>query len=242
LEAIAFGGDLLRNRTCDCVIAGGCDALDRPLEKAMQLMRCSASGSEGVPYQSTSNGYVPGEGAGFVILERRETAVARNARIYGRIRGFASAGSRVRLGSVDGEGKAARQALREAVGTLPLRGRDVAVFGAANGTRLLDHAELAVVKSVALDGGWRPKLVSLHGTLGETLGAGSVLSTIAGLMTLREGKVPSWRGETSTSPDASFAVGNSKWSTPWLIVNAAGFGGAASSLVVEVAPEIDNVG
>jgi 3-oxoacyl-[acyl-carrier-protein] synthase II len=227
LEAIAFGAELLRDGLCDVVLVGGVDSLDRILDRSLTLLGCSRKDTEAVrPYHAAGTGFSPAEGAGCLVLETREAAARRGARVRAAIRGFGSAAAPVGPGRWDESGQALARAMAEATREPRLADKEVLVYGAGNGAPANDAAEL---RALAQDRGrsFHPVLTSLRGCLGETLGAGGALSAVAGLGLAASGAAPpalDLPGLWSTTGQPS----------PWLLVNSASPGGAAASLLLEV--------
>ena len=92
-EAIALGLDMIRAGRADVVVAGGTEAVIHPLPiagfAAMRAMSTRNDEPERAsrPWDKARDGFVLGEGAGVVVLERADHAAARGARVYARLAG-----------------------------------------------------------------------------------------------------------------------------------------------------------
>ena len=123
-EAIGYGIDMIRSGRADVVIAGGAEAAIMALNLgAFAVMRAMSTRNDeperaSRPFDKGRDGFVLGEGAGVVILESLEHALARDARIYAVAAGagYSSDAHHISLGAPDGEGVkfAINAALRDA--------------------------------------------------------------------------------------------------------------------------------
>jgi 3-oxoacyl-[acyl-carrier-protein] synthase II len=126
-EAIGYGIDMIRSGRADVVIAGGAEAAIMALNVgAFAVMRAMSTRNDeperaSRPFDKGRDGFVLGEGAGVVILESLEHALARDARIYAVAAGagYSSDAHHISLGAPDGEGVtfAINAALRDAAVT-----------------------------------------------------------------------------------------------------------------------------
>jgi len=123
-ESIGYGIDMIRSGRADVVIAGGAEAAIMALNiGAFAVMRAMSTRNDeperaSRPFDKGRDGFVLGEGAGVVILESLEHALARKARIYAVAAGagYSSDAYHISLGAPDGEGVtfAMKAALRDA--------------------------------------------------------------------------------------------------------------------------------
>ena len=116
-EAIANAYDHLQKGLADVVIAGGTEAVVHPLPiaafAAMQALsrRNDDPATASRPYDVSRDGFVLGEGAGTIILETEEHAIARGARIYAELAGGAVTSDSFHITAPDPEGSAAARAM-----------------------------------------------------------------------------------------------------------------------------------
>src|SRR5204863_2517642 len=123
-EAIAWGLDILRAGRADVVVCGGTEAVCHPLPIAgFASMRAMSTRNDeperaSRPFDKARDGFVLGEGAGVVVLERAEHARARGAKIYARLAGagLTSDGYDIVQPHPEGDGavRAIKAALRDA--------------------------------------------------------------------------------------------------------------------------------
>src|SRR4029077_18040659 len=108
--AIAEAARIIARGRADVMISGGADSKIHPLSMVRMALLDNMSRWKGEPGQSCRpfdrrrDGWVPGEGAGIVILEERDHAVNRGARIHGEILGGGSGCDAMPAGGLDPEG------------------------------------------------------------------------------------------------------------------------------------------
>src|SRR5262249_46810308 len=119
--AIGEAGRIIARGRADVMITGGADSKIHPLSPIrvslldqMSLWRGEPS-APGRPFRPEGGGWVPGEGAGILILEEREHALARGARIYGEVLGFGSGCDARPGGGLDENGVGTEIAIRSAL-------------------------------------------------------------------------------------------------------------------------------
>src|SRR5205823_1808171 len=145
------------------------------------------------PFDIARDGWVPGEGAGILILEEREHALARGARIYGEILGFGSGCDANPAGGLDPDGAgteiAIRSALRDA-GMTPDQLGHVNAHGAA--TVVSDLAEARAISRVFGEGpGAGIPVTALKGYMGNLVSGCGAVELIASLLGVNRGLIPS---------------------------------------------------
>ncbi|MFJ9644006.1 beta-ketoacyl-[acyl-carrier-protein] synthase family protein [Streptomyces sp. NPDC101206] len=201
-EALALGQDLIRSGRVDVVVAGGVEACLHPFTLAafaqMKALSTASEGPESVsrPFDRRRSGFVMGEGAGMMVLERPEFARARGARTYGALAGNAVSSSAHHITASDADGQvfAIGQALRDA-GTGP---RDIGVVHAhATSTA---SGDLAEAEAIARAVGGHAAVTATRSMTGHMLGASGAVGALAALLALRDGAVPPTRNLDELDP------------------------------------------
>ncbi|MFJ4477053.1 beta-ketoacyl-[acyl-carrier-protein] synthase family protein [Streptomyces xanthochromogenes] len=236
-EAIAMGLDLIRAGRADVVVAGGTEACLHPFTIAAFAQMKALSTQDGDPaavsrpFDAGRSGFVMGEGAGLVVLERAGFARARGARVYGSVAGAAvtSSADHITASDVAGQVRAIESALRDA----RLGASDIGVVHAhATSTPSGDLAEAeAVAKAI----GTHPVVTATKSMTGHMLGASGAVGAIAALLALRDGTVPATRNLERLDPAVSLDVAageNRRGSWDAALANSFGFGGHNVSLVL----------
>jgi len=119
--AIGEATRIISRGRADVMITGGADSKIHPLSLVRmslldQMSRWSGEPSRACrPFDIARDGWVPGEGAGILILEEREHALARGAKIYGEVIGFGSACDASPVGGLDPDGAGTEIAIRSAL-------------------------------------------------------------------------------------------------------------------------------
>jgi len=193
--AIAEATRIIARGRADIMIAGGADSKIHPLSLVRMSLLEQMSRWRGEPSQACKpfdvrrDGWVPGEGAGILILEEREHAIKRGAPIYGEILGFGSGCDARPGGGIDPEGVGMEIALKAALkdaGLTPAEIGHVNAHGAAS--PVSDLAEARAIRRVFGDA--RVPVTALKGYMGNLVsGCGSV-ELIGSLLGVNRGAVP----------------------------------------------------
>lgn len=199
--AIGEAARIIARGRADLMITGGADSKIHPLSMVRmslldQMTHWSGDPAAACrPFDAERDGYVPGEGAGTLILEEREHALARGAKIYGEILSYGSGCDARPGGGLDPDGIGTEIALRAA-----LRGADltpdaighVNAHGAA--TVASDRAEsraLAKVFGEAVAGRPTVPITALKGYVGNIVSGCGAVELIASLIGVNQGLIPS---------------------------------------------------
>ncbi|GAB4053467.1 beta-ketoacyl-ACP synthase II [Catellatospora paridis] len=193
-EAVAWGLDMIRSGRADVVIAGGTEAVIHPLPIAgfasMRAMSTRNDDPERAsrPWDKGRDGFVLGEGAGILILERADHAAARGARIYARLAGAGMTSDGYDIVQPHPEGTGAAKAIAKALRDADVAKADVVHVNAhATSTPVGDIAEIAALRSALGD---HPVLTATKSMTGHLLGAAGALESIATILAIRDSVVP----------------------------------------------------
>jgi 3-oxoacyl-[acyl-carrier-protein] synthase II len=193
-EAIARGLELIRNGTADIVVAGGAEACIHPLPiagfSAMRAMSTRNDEPERAsrPFDKGRDGFVLGEGAGIVVLERAEHARARNAKVYGVLAGAGVTADGYDIVQPDPSGAGQARAIRAALASAGLSASDIGhVNTHATSTPVGDTAEIAAIRDAL---GSHPILTATKSMTGHLLGAAGAVEGIATILAIRDGVIP----------------------------------------------------
>jgi 3-oxoacyl-[acyl-carrier-protein] synthase II len=144
------------------------------------------------PFDANRNGFVMGEGAGALVLEDYDTAMARGAKIYAEVVGFGESGdaNHITTPVPDGPYRAMKAAMKMAKSKL---GEDLKIdYINAHGTSTPanDKNETTAIKE--LFGGKEncPPVSSTKGQIGHCLGAAGAIEAVISIMAMRDGKIP----------------------------------------------------
>ena len=234
-------GEALRMITrgeADVVVAGGTEAALTGVCLAA-FRRMGALSREGIsrPFDARRDGFVMGEGAAVLVLERAEHAKARGATIYGRIAGYGASNDAFHITQPDSEGRGARAAM---IATLADAGATPADVGYVNahgtGTPFNDKIETAAIKSVFNGANTPPPVSSTKSAIGHLLGAAGAVEAIVCLEAVRRGVLPPTLNYAEADPDCDLDyVPEGPREAPDLEIalsNSFGFGGQNACLAV----------
>jgi 3-oxoacyl-[acyl-carrier-protein] synthase II len=193
-EAIRWGLDLLRFDRADVVLVGGTEACVHPLPMAgfaaMRAMstRNDEPGRASRPFDKARDGFVLGEGAAALVLERGDAARARGARIHARLAGAGGTADGYDLVAPHPEGEGAGRAIAAAVRDAGLAPTDIGHVNAhATSTPVGDTAEAAAIRNTI---GEHALVTATKSQTGHLLGAAGALESVFTILALREQIVP----------------------------------------------------
>lgn len=188
IDAVLIGKQLLESGIVDACIVGGSDA---PLGqwtingfKKLRLLSAETSIEEaGVPFSTKHRGFVLSEGAGVIVLERRQSAQARGQKIYGKIERVVSKNEGQKLLRSDTTGRHMLEVFQETVGnTMPSY-----INSQALGIEINDQIERFILKETF---GSEVPITSIKGMIGHTFGAMGAMQIISSLLSMEYGFIP----------------------------------------------------
>ena len=142
------------------------------------------------PFDRDRDGFVPGEGAGILILESREHAINRGARIYGEILGYATTNDAYHQVAPDETGEAPAKAVSLALRDAGLEPSDIDYVNAhGTSTQLNDAGETKALKVALGDHAFKVAISSTKSMIGHLLGAAGAVEAIATLLTINRGMI-----------------------------------------------------
>ncbi len=143
------------------------------------------------PWDKDRDGFVLGDGAGVIVLERYEHAVARGARIYAELVGFGTSADAFHMTSPPENGEGAAQAMRNALADASMQIEDIQHIN-AHGTSTMagDLAECKALKSVFGDHAQQLTVSSTKSMTGHLLGAAGAIEAIFTILAIRDQIAP----------------------------------------------------
>lgn len=152
------------------------------------------------PFSKTRSGIVLGEGAAMLVLERRDDALARGARVYAEVLGFGQSADARDIMAADVGGCA--RAMRSALDDARLNPEDIDYINAhGTGTELNDRTETQALHQVFGDHATRLAISSIKAVLGHALGASGALELAATALALTHRIIPPTANYESADPD-----------------------------------------
>jgi 3-oxoacyl-[acyl-carrier-protein] synthase-1 len=235
-HCIGVGYEQIQAGRQDIVFAGGCEELDWTLSCLFDAMGAMASNFNAEPtrasrpYDVDRDGFVIAGGAGIVVLEDMERALARGATIHGEILGYAANSDGHDMVAPSGEGAA--RCMRMALEGAGNRRVDY-LNPHGTGTPVGDQKEMEAVRNVF--GHDVPLISSTKSITGHSLGAAGAQEAIYSLLMLREGFVAGSANIDTLDPefaDLPIVRGAREADLETIMSNSFGFGGTNGCLVM----------
>jgi 3-oxoacyl-[acyl-carrier-protein] synthase II len=212
-EAIAWGTQMIRAGRADVVVVGGTEAvINRLAMAAFAAMRAMSTRNDDPatasrPYDLGRDGFVMSEGAGALVLERHEHAVARNANIYAEIAGFGMTSDAHHIAAPDPEGAGAARAMIAAVTDADASMTDVLHLNAhATSTPLGDIAEAAAVRRAFGAHTDQIAVTAPKSSIGHTLGGAGAIESILTILSIVNKQIPRTINITDFDPKVELDV------------------------------------
>lgn len=225
----------------DAMLAGGAEASITPLGIAGFASARALSANNDAPQQASRpwdkdrDGFVMGEGAGVMMLESYESAVARGATIYAELTGFGMSGDAYHMTSPPSDGEGAARSMENALLDAKMDGKDIGYINAhGTSTPAGDKAEVAAVKRVFGDHAHNLLVSSTKSMTGHLLGAAGSVEAIFTVLALRDKMAPPTINLDNPGEgcDLDFVPHKAKaFESPYALCNSFGFGGTNGSLI-----------
>lgn len=235
--AIGWGADLVATGRQKAVIAGGSDTLSL-------LTFCGFNSLKVVdpepcsPFSLGRQGISLGEGAAFIVLENEQDAVARGARIYGSILGYALSGEAFHMTAPEPTGSTAARVMRDAIAAAGIDAGQVGWVNAhGTGTPLNDVVESNAMRLVFGDRVGQVPLISTKAMTGHCLGAAGAVEALATIIALNENIIPQTLNFRGRDPECDLEYcheGKRQTDTRAVMSNSFAFGGNITSLVLGI--------
>ena len=233
-HSVSAGARMVADGRCDVVLAGGAESSMTPTTvAAFTIMTALSKTGLSRPFDSGRDGFCIAEGAAVLVLEDRDAALARGARIYGEVLGAASTCDAHHITAPSPGGAGAAACMRLALEDAELQAADVrAVNAHGTSTPLNDAAEAAAVATVF--GAGAVPVSSIKGVTGHGLGAAGALEAASVLLSFVHRELPPTMGTTEVDPalEVDVVLEPRAWEPGPTISNSFGFGGHNGSLVL----------
>ena len=180
----------------DAIIAGGAEATIIPLAVAGFSNMKALSESEdpnaaSLPFDARRGGFVMGEGAGIVVLEEYEHAMARGAKVWAEVCGYGNTCDAYHITAPHAEAVGAANAIKLALEEANWQGEELYINAHGTGTPMNDKVETLAIKKAMGEEAARAALISSTKSMtGHMLGAAGAVEAIVCAMTLKNGIVP----------------------------------------------------
>lgn len=242
-NAIGDAYRILQRGDADIMLAGGTEASLSPLPfgsfcatRAMSA-RNNDPKRASRPFDKNRDGFVMGEGAGVVVLERLDHALRRNAPIYAELAGYGNTADAYHITAPDPEGDGMVRAMREAMRDAGAAVSDIGYINAhGTSTILNDKTESAAVMKVFSDHARRLKISSIKSMIGHLLAASGAVEFAATVLSVSTGRIPPTINYEQPDPDCPLdyvTQGAESIELGAAMSQSFGFGGGNACLVVK---------
>lgn len=187
------------------------------------------------PFDKNRDGFVMGEGAGILVLEELEHALARGAKIYAEIVGYGATGDAHHITAPAPGGEGGARAMRQAIEDAGLNPSDVDYINAhGTSTDYNDKFETAAIKEVFGDDAYKVAISSTKSMTGHLLGAAGGVEAIFSVLAIKEGIIPPTINYETPDPECDLDYVPNKareQEVNVVLSNSLGFGGHNATIL-----------
>lgn len=241
-HAIGDAARIIALGDADVMVAGGAEsAVNRLALAGFAACRALSTGfndrpTEGSrPYDRDRDGFVMGEGAGCVVLEDYDHAVARGAKIYAELVGYGMSGDAYHITAPSADGDGAFRCMSAAIKRAGISATDIDYVNAhGTSTPLGDEIELGAVTRVMGNAAGKLTMSSTKSSIGHLLGAAGAVEAIFSILAMRDQIAPPTLNLVNPSVETAIdlvPLTPRKRQIDTVLSNSFGFGGTNASLV-----------
>ena len=242
-HAIGDAARLIALDDADVMLAGGAEASICPIGitgfiacKALTTNFNDDPQKASRPYDKDRDGFLMGEGSGFLVLEEYERAKARGARIYGEVVGYGLSGDAYHITAPAEDGDGGFRSMQAAIKRAGITPGDIDYVNAhGTSTPLGDEIELGAVERLFGDAASNLTMSSTKSSIGHLLGAAGAVEAIFSLLAIRDNIAPPTLNLDNPSVETSINLAANKpveKTINTVLSNSFGFGGTNASLVM----------
>jgi 3-oxoacyl-[acyl-carrier-protein] synthase II len=240
-HAIGDAARLIMTDDADVMIAGGAEAAISEIGiagfnacKALSTKREDDPKSASRPYDEDRDGFVMGEGAGVVVLEEYEHAIARGAKIYAEVVGYGLSGDAYHITAPSESGEGGERSMRAALKKAGLEPKDIDYINAHGTSTMADVIELGAVERMLGDAAGGVTMSSTKSMTGHLLGAAGAIEAIFSILAIRDQVAPPTINLDNQAIDSAVDLApNTKVERTINVAlsNSFGFGGTNASVI-----------
>ena len=240
-HAIGDAARLIQWDDADVMIAGGAESPISEIGiagfnacKALSTKRADDPTKASRPYDADRDGFVMGEGAGAVVLEEYEHAVARGAKIYAEVLGYGMSGDAYHITAPAEDGDGAFRSMSAALRRAGIGPSQIDYINAHGTSTMADVIELAAVERLLGDAAANASMSSTKSATGHLLGAAGAIEAIFGILALRDQVAPPTINldNPAVTPVIDLVPNVARRrKIDYVLSNSFGFGGTNASLV-----------
>jgi 3-oxoacyl-[acyl-carrier-protein] synthase II len=240
-HAIGEGAAAIRAGRADVILAGGAEAVITPIGVAgFAAARALSTRNDepqraSRPFDRERDGFVMGEGAAVVVLERADLARRRGAAVYAEVAGYGASADAYHLTAPPESGEGAVRCMRQAMADAGIDPSAVDYLNAhGTSTPLNDRAETAAIKAAFGAAAGRLTISSTKGAMGHLLGAAGSVEAVVAIKAIECGAVPPTLNYEHPDPDCDLDYTPNRarrLTVRTAMTNSFGFGGHNATLL-----------
>lgn len=241
-NALGEATAMIRRGQADVILAGGSEAAVVPLAMAglgvMGALSTNNDDPQGAsrPFDLHRDGFVMGEGAGILVLESLEHAVARGAQILAEVSGYGTTCDAHHISAPVETGSGAASSMRIALEDAGLLPQQISYINAhGTSTTLNDKSETAAIKTVFGEHAYTTPVSSTKSMTGHLIGAAGALEALICIKAMEENLIPPTINYTTPDPycDLDYVPNQSRAAAlQHCMSNSFGFGGHNASIIL----------
>ncbi len=240
-HAIGDAARLIALGDADVMIAGGAEGSICEIGiagfnacKALSTKRGDDPKKASRPYDDDRDGFVMGEGAGVVVLEDYDHAVARGAKIYAEVVGYGLSGDAYHITAPAENGDGAERSMRAALARAGIEPGDLDYINAHGTSTMADTIELKAVERMLGDAASSVTMSSTKSATGHLLGAAGAIEAIFSILAIRDQVAPPTINLENPAVETAIDLApNAKREREitYALSNSFGFGGTNASVI-----------
>ena len=248
-QAVGTALKLIRRGVVDRALAGGFDSMISPVGLAGFCLLSAVSTDNDTPerasrpFDATRNGFLLGEGAGFLVLEEWESARRRGARIYAELAGDGNSLSSYRITDSPPDGDGPIQSMRAALADAGATPADVDYINAhGTSTGMNDRSESAAIHVVFGGDAKRVSVSSTKSSMGHLIAAAGAVEVVICALAIDRGEMPVNANYRVFDPDCDLNLvleSPRRQKVRMTLSNSFGFGGSNSCIVLRSPDRVD---
>jgi 3-oxoacyl-[acyl-carrier-protein] synthase II len=241
-NALGEAAEIIRRGSADVILSGGTEAVIVPIAMAgLGVMTALTSQNEepekaSRPFDKNRSGFVMGEGAGVLVLESIDHALARGAHIFGEIRGYGTTNDAFHISAPAENGIGAALCMQIALEDAGLTTSEIGYINAhGTSTQLNDKSETAAIKTVFGEQAYRIPVSSTKSMTGHLLGAAGAVEALICVKVLEDSILPPTINYETPDPecDLDYVPNIARHvKVDHIMSNSFGFGGHNASIII----------
>lgn len=241
-HAIGDAARLIAFGDADLMVAGGTESPVSRISlagfaacKALSTERNDDPTAASRPYDRDRDGFVMGEGAGIVVLEELDHALARGAKIYAEVIGYGLSGDAYHITAPSESGEGAQRSMEMALKRAGITPSDIDYINSHGTSTMADTIELGAVERVVGDSASKISMSSTKSSIGHLLGAAGSTEAIFCVLAIRDNVAPPTLNLDNPSVETKIDLVPHKARERKIDIalsNSFGFGGTNASLVL----------